>query len=182
MLATGHDMTKFPDALARELGTLPPLPDGKAPEAEMMIDYALRYARMGLCIFPVSDYTGVMLIDRWHHHATRDEDKIVDWWSQWPEADIACVPGKSGHFAIMTVGEEGQTSFDALEEKFGTLDPVFTFEKGDTVQYWFAGSALSSSNKLGKNVFVIGPGRFLFLPPSSSKIRLEYADERSQQD
>lgn len=174
-------MSKLPDALARQLGVLPPLPGEQAPKPTLMLDWALRYAAQGLHVFPTTDYIGGTkdgtIVEQWYQHATIDEAKITNWWSQHPEADIAVVPCKSGHFVILAVGGDGEDSYAALEEKYPDLDPVFVFESRESTQYWFDGYAISSADFLGPKLHVIGPGRFLFLPPSSSKISVEYVNE-----
>jgi len=166
----------LPDELARKIGAKPPLPGEDTPEPDAMLDWALRYAAQGLHVFPCETYIGLPSVDQWHAIATTKTCQLVKWWTENPDADIAVVPDRSGHLVILAVGDEGQDSFEALEGKYGELQPEFIFEskRRNATQYWFSGTAFSSSHLIGKELFVFGPGRFLFLPPSTSRVEPEF--------
>lgn len=167
----------IPDDLARMIGALPQLAgsDGDAPEPETMLDWALWWAVRGVHVFPCKSFLGIPVMPKWYSAASISTGQLAEWWSARPDADIGAVPELSGHFVISAVGQEGQASFDALEEKYGkTLVPEFmTMTRWNTVQYWFKGRALSSHNKLGPGLHVHGAGTYLYMPASMAPLGIE---------
>ncbi len=157
--------TAIPLGLARRIGAASP----KEGDAEVMptlpIDWALYWAERDIHVFPCASILGTPLIAKWYSLATASADQIVEWWSQWRDADIGAVPQKSGHFVIAITGDEGEASLAALEEKYGRLTPDFeTATRWNSRHLWFSGRALSSTDLLGNGIKVMGPGRFVFMP------------------
>lgn len=73
------------------------------PRLSMMGKSALWYARkLGWRVIPVRPGDKAPpLIRRWQHEASSDEAQIVEWWTQWPEANIALLCGpESGVWAL----------------------------------------------------------------------------------
>lgn len=170
----------LPGDLARRIGAAPPLPGEAGPEPQTMMDFALHWSRQGLCVFPCENYVGQPLVEKWHKAATNNASQIAEFWSAHPEADIACVPDRSGHFVIGIVGKIGLASLRKIEGEHGRLKPAFVVNNRWGNQYlFFSGVALSSHDELGKGVHVFGTGRYLFLPPSLTRIGEELpADQR----
>ncbi len=164
----------LPPDLARRIGAAPPLPGEVGPEPLTMLDWALHWARQGLHVFPCENYVGNPLVEKWHKEATRDAGKIAEFWSAFPDADIACVPNRSEHFAIGIVGKTGLASLRKIEGEYGKLNPAFVVKnRWDNQFLFFSGVALSSHDKLGQGVHVLGAGRYLFLPPSLTRLAEE---------
>lgn len=164
----------LPDALARRVGAAPPLPGEAGPEPQTMMDWALHWARKGLHVFPCENYVGNPLVEKWHKAATKNASQISEFWSAFPDADIACVPDLSGHFAIGIVGNTGLASLQKIEGAYGKLSPALVVKNRWNNQYlFFCGGALSSHDELGLGVHVFGAGRYLFLPPSLARIAEE---------
>jgi hypothetical protein len=159
----------LPDAIARRIRPAPPL-DGEAAPKRALLEHALYWSGLPrlLHVFPCERYLGIPLTKKhWHGEATANRTTIIDWWSEYPESDIGAAPDKSGHFVIRLIGEEGQESLAELEGQFGPILPEFRYTNrhGDH-HLWFKGEALSSRDLLGLGIEVIGPGRFVYLPPS----------------
>src|SRR5690606_16501331 len=92
----------------------------------IMLQYALEYARRGWRVFPCrpggkQPVTGL----RWRNEATTDEATIRRWWKRWPEANIGLATGGTGKGSGVVVldvdGEAGERSLQELEEAYGPL-------------------------------------------------------------
>ena len=135
------------------------------------IGWALHWQKKGLVLFPCSEFLGDPLISNWYAPANRggatnDEAGIIAWWAQWPGADIAAVPHKSGHFVIIAIKEEGG------DESLGERElPPPEFEHwapwGEH-HLWFKapGTVQTSHHRLGQGLHVMGAGSYVYLPNS----------------
>ena len=157
-----------PVALARRIGAVPNAAGTEDdPLPQTMLDWAIRWALRGLHVFPCKSYLGTPLTPKWYRDATTKIDQLVEWWSEYPDADIAAVPDKSGHFVIAGAGKSARHSFTELERQYGPLSPAFTTERpGLSRHLWFPGRAMTSSNLLGPGLHVRGPGTFVYMPAS----------------
>jgi len=174
MNSTEAQSGSLPTELARRIGAVPPLPGEVGPEPQTMMDWALHWTRQGLNVFPCENYVGNPLVEKWHKAATNNASQIAEFWSAFPYADIACVPDRSGQFVIGIFGRIGLASMHKIEGEYGKLDPAFVVKNRWGNQYlFFSGVALSSHDKLGQGVHVFGTGRYLFLPPSLTRIAEE---------
>jgi Bifunctional DNA primase/polymerase, N-terminal len=71
------------------------------------LDWALRWAKQGLHVFPCEHFTGIPLVSNWYRAAATQKATIAEWWSENPTADPAAVPDKSGHYVILAIREDG---------------------------------------------------------------------------
>jgi Bifunctional DNA primase/polymerase, N-terminal len=169
--------------LARLIGVTA---DGDPPDAfssdklTVMLDWALYWARQGLHVFPAIPKLGTpTFIRHWHSDAVAMPEKsasssakntIIQWWSKRPDADIGCVPSKSGHFVIAAIQcEGGLESLKRIEEEFGAVTP--DFETGNTRDdrfLWFKGQAPTNYQGFGARLYVLGAGHYVLLPPSQA--------------
>jgi hypothetical protein len=138
------------------------------PEPLIALDWALRWANQGICVFPCRRFLGVPLVSKWYAEATDDTARIVEWWSEWPDADVAGVPDKSGHFAIIASGEDGAQSLAEIEAEYGELPTAFRYlnRLGDSEHLWLKGNAVTSHHRLGRGLHVLGSGHYVYLPES----------------
>jgi hypothetical protein len=74
------------------------------------LDWVLDYADKGFFLFPVEEFLGRPLLDRWYRDATNKRATLVEWWSRFPGADIACVPDLFECYAIAVTGNPGRDS------------------------------------------------------------------------
>lgn len=159
----------LPYDLARQIGAIPELigtDDG--PEPQTQLGWVLYWVKKHhLPLFPCKSWVGIPITSKWYRDATCSLPKLVEWWSETPDADIAAVPELSGHYVLAAVGNRGLVSLEALEERHGDLSPEFTTENrwGD-LHLWFKGRALTSHNLLGPGLHVYGPGTFVYMPAS----------------
>ncbi len=61
---------------------------------------ALCYARMGLCVLPVSREKRP-LIPKWPETASKDPEVIRRWWKRWPGANVAIACGQRSHGLVV---------------------------------------------------------------------------------
>ena len=61
----------------------------------LKLDWALDAARRGFPVFPLmaNSKKPPAEMDRWQYRATTDEAQIRQWWTRWPDANIACFTG-----------------------------------------------------------------------------------------
>src|SRR5262249_5148460 len=91
-------------------------------ELDTQLDRALYWGSRGLKLFPTERFTGEPLIAKWYSEATDSEDRIIEWFSRWPESDICALPHRSGHFGIAVISEQGgHDSLARLESDHGKL-------------------------------------------------------------
>jgi hypothetical protein len=156
--------------LAQRLGVLD-IPGVEQGEPTTPLDTALQWQKRGLVLFPGKRHTGTPLVGNWntvHNFASNNPAKIIEWWSEWPTADIGAVPDSSGRFVMSACKQEGGLdSLDALEDELGELPAEFSYENhyGDMF-LWFPGSTHTSHHKIGQGLHLLGPGNVVFLPDS----------------
>ena len=143
------------------------VPSAAELEPESNLEWALHHAGQGLRVFPCVKFLGIPFTEKWFTEASSERSRIVPWWSEYPDADIAAVPDLSGHFVIRLIGETGQERLTELEAEHGEFEPEFRYQNlhGDE-HLWFRGRAGSSRTRLGEGIEIIGPGRYVYLPPS----------------
>src|SRR5437763_12868326 len=160
--------------LARRLGVW--IAGEPAPKPLTMLDHALHWARAGVHVFPGEPHLGRSWVKHWRAEATVNPETIKSWWAQpeddghdWYHADIGAVPEKSGHFVLTAHAEQGGlVALAELEEEFdGFAGAAFDYcDRWGSRFVWFKGEAVTSHNELGHGVHVLGPGHFVFMPPS----------------
>ena len=135
--------------------------------AKTMLDHALDYIGRGLHVFPCDQFLGLPQLDNWYAGACTKPEKVVQWWSADPSADVAAVPEKSGHYVIVVTGDTGRESLHRFEMEHGVLKPAFRYANLWNCQHlWFLGNAYSARIDLG--LHLIGAGRYVYLSPSAA--------------
>jgi hypothetical protein len=162
-----HTTTRLdlPAALLERMGVQT---EGENVEPLIMLDWALRWAKQSIHVFPCRRYLGIPLVQKWYAEATTRTAQIVDWWAASPEADIAGVPDQSGHFVIVSSGDEGADRLAEIEREHGPLPADFRYlnRTEDSEHLWLKGRAITSHNRLGSGLHVLGAGHFVYLPVS----------------
>ncbi len=90
----------------------------------LMLAAALNLAACGFHVFPVVKGGKTPLINKWPERATTDKPTIKEWWDLWPDANIGCHPGRSGHVVIDVDVKGGVDGFASLRESFEGLPIV----------------------------------------------------------
>jgi hypothetical protein len=144
-----------------------------------MMDSALKYAAMGLSVFPVHEPVGIDKCScgkdgcKGKHprtpngctDATTDLDQIKKWWTQWPNANIGIATG-NGIGVVDLDGPEGLASGGRM----GLSSPVTTIT-GRGKQLWYRvpeGQKLVTrrAEKIADGVDTRGTGGYVLVPPS----------------
>lgn len=104
----------------------------------MTVDFALHYCGKGWAVLPLHSVTsdGACTCGRADckspgkhpltrnglNDATTDEATIVQWWNQFPLANIGIATGEKSGFVVLDIdGPEGEKSLSEIEAKFGPL-------------------------------------------------------------
>ena len=150
-----------------------------APGEAPMLKAALRYAAMGWLVFPCkADKT-----PRTRHgvkDATIDNAQIRQWWTLWPDANIAVATGsKSGIVAIDididkgsgdTIGENTLFNLEAAHGRFPTSIEAETPSGGRHYLFRHPGGTFPNTvQKLGPGIDTRGDGGYVLVEPSKNR-------------
>jgi archaellum biogenesis ATPase FlaH len=131
----------------------------------IMLKWVLYYYDLGLAIIPVKAKTPLV---RWKEYQTirATKEQLIEWWDQWPDADIGCITGKiTGRLVLDIDGPEGAESVKGLDIP---KTPSVRTRRG--VQYHFAWPTvdIDKTTLAGvlKGVDCRGIGGYVKLPPS----------------
>ena len=143
------------------------LPPAGAP----MLAHALAYAAQGIPVFPCQVDGKKPLTAHGFWDASTDTAQIVDWWTQWPEANLA-MPTGAATYVVLDIdvknGAPGFESFDALfPDDISTLS-VATPSGGMHLYFKHPGHEVKNQQaKLGPGLDLRGDGGYVLLPPST---------------
>lgn len=98
-----------------------------------MLDIALNCAARGWYVFPCKPRTKVPQLYGAFHNATTDPVQITAWWAQFPDANVAIAPGKSGLIVFdCDHGNATEEDFRRWVKELG-LPETFTVRTGRRV-------------------------------------------------
>lgn len=99
-----------------------------------------------------------------HKAATSDAAIITQWWTDWPTANIGCVPGLSGYVVIDIDGPEGFATASTL----GLLaEPTLEVETARGRHRWYIHpGGMIGNSPLGHGVDVRADMGYVVVPPS----------------
>ena len=137
---------------------------------------ALAYADVGVHVFPCAGK--IPLTPHGVKDATSEAATIREWWTRWPDANIAAATGISGFFAIDADGEEGINSIRelAVEHELPSTTPKQkTGGGGYHYLYKCNGHAVrNSTRQLGAGLDIRGNAGYIILPPSEHESGRRY--------
>ncbi len=122
---------------------------------------ALRYAELGLPVFPCHERGKTPLTQHGLKDASHDPETIRRWWGQTPQANIGLpTGGVSGVFALDVDGPEGESTLARLIEANGPLPDTWVQRTGRGRHVLFAyprnGVAVrNSAGKLGAGLDIL---------------------------
>jgi hypothetical protein len=151
-------------------------------------DQALGYAGLGWAIIPLHTPTpaGTCSCGRsvcvksagkhprlasWQQVAN-DVDRVTDWWTTWPAANIGVVCGKRSGFFVLDVDsdKDGDKRLAELEQKHGALPATVEARTGSGGQHFFFlcpdFDLKNGTDRLGKGLDVRSDGGQVALAPS----------------
>jgi hypothetical protein len=105
------------------------------------------------------------------HGATTDTRKVEQWWTRWPQANIAVVTGgPRGLVAVDLDGEAGSTSWERLTAEHGRGPATATALTPHGRHLWYRlPCGLSVPRRIGSvaaHVDILGDGGYGIVPPS----------------
>jgi hypothetical protein len=144
-----------------------------AADRDRLLTDALRYAGIGVPVFPLRPRDKVPLIPRDHGgrgclDATTDPDRIKAWWPRWPDANIGLACG-TACWVLDVDGPEGQASLADLEDLNRWLSTGPSSVTGTGGQHiLFAGNdrVRNSVKQLGPGLDTRAAGGYIVAPPS----------------
>jgi hypothetical protein len=126
---------------------------------------ALAYARAGLPVFPIKPNEKTPLTLHGHKNATTDLARIEKWWTEYPDANIATVPGDVD-MLVIDVDPGG-------DDKPYPETAKWSRTPRDGFHLWYHVSPdehiPNSASKIAANVDVRGHDGYVLLPPSSTE-------------
>jgi hypothetical protein len=137
----------------------------------MILDAALGYARRGIPVFPVRGKSP--LTEHGFRDASTDTGEIREWWSRFPDANVAIPTGSVSRLVVLDVDPRhgGNESLAALEAKHSSLPATLQSKTGGGGLHFFFSLASAqmirnSAGKLGPGLDVRGDGGYVVVPPS----------------
>jgi bifunctional DNA primase/polymerase-like protein len=153
------------------------------------LEYALQYAQHGLQVFPVHGMEAGQcscgrdncksagkhpLTKSGCKDASSDPEKIRQWWTQWPMANVAIGTGEaSGIFVIdidVADGKNGAASLAKLEAEIGPIPRDAVVRTGSGGWHIYLKLAdlpiRNSASEIGEHIDVRGSGGYVVAPPS----------------
>jgi len=139
----------------------------REPEA-FFLRAALRYAEIGFRVFPVKPKGKEPLIKYWPSQATTDRKIIQEWWSKYPNANIAILTGyyEHGYFCVLDFDPRngGGWCEDADEAVLPPTCRVAT--GGGGRHYYYRTNEPIPTKKLKGGLDLKGEGGYVIAPPS----------------
>ena len=131
-------------------------------------DWALWWASRGFHVFPCIPGAKQPAISGNIEAATTNAAQVEAWWTERPDANIGCVPGKSGHFVLdVDVKGDGFATLEALERQHALLPAGLSISTpSGGAHYWFRGEAATTARKLGPGLDTRGAAGYVLLPGS----------------
>jgi hypothetical protein len=157
--------------------------EGAAPEANKLrdestsgdrattaphLDAALAEAAAGREVFPLKAGTKAgQLLKSWKREATSDPEQIREWWTRWPDANIAIATGaRSGLVVVDVDGPDGETTLAG----YGPIPATREVKtpRGRHLYLTHPGGTLkNTAKKLGPKLDTRGDGGYVVAPPST---------------
>ena len=118
------------------------------------------------------------------HAATKDERIINQWWTQWPNANIASPTGAVNGFIAVDIDlrHGGNESFDDLISEYGNIpDTVeaITGSQGRHILFRHPGGTVKNQSDMLPGIDIRGDGGYIVVAPSNHISGNEYGWEDS---
>ncbi len=168
------------------------------------LDYAKRYARLGWAVIPCYHIENKAcscgkecsspgkhpLLSHGLKQATLDIEKITDYWTRWPNANIGVATGKvSGFFAVDVdvkhdIGKFGDESLAQLEKdnsRFPDTVMAITGSGGNHYLFNYPNDIEipNSASRIAPDIDIRGDNGYIIVEPSTHIAGLNYAWEAS---
>lgn len=134
------------------------------------LDSALHYASIGWHIFPIAPGQKIPLTSHGVKDATTDENQIHEWWSKWPNANIAVACGSQSGIYVVDVDVSSDGSVNGLEslKEFPELPATVRQQtpRGGFHAFYKTDNAPVNRNSFRPGIDIRGNGYYVVLAPS----------------
>lgn len=140
-----------------------------------MKEWALRYAHLGLAVFPVKEKGKAPATPHGCKDATTDALQIETWWNINPQYNIGIATGsRSGGLVVIDLDideEKGKNGYEILKEwqkEHGDLPETWISITGNGGYHYFYRDTAANKNKvdLYDGIDIRGEGGYIVAPPS----------------
>ncbi|MDU7706304.1 MAG: bifunctional DNA primase/polymerase [Clostridium sp.] len=159
--------------------------------AETMKDWALKYADIGLAVFPLKPKDKRPATENGCKAATTDSRQIETWWSRWPNANIGIATGSvSGGLVVIDLdvdkdkGINGYESLAIWQKENGELPETWTSITGRGGYHYIYIDGATNRNRAGlyDGIDIRGEGGYIVAPPSIHPNGRQYEWEQGPGD
>ncbi len=136
-------------------------------------------------VFPIKSGDKIPLIREVVPYRSRlpSEEEIIDWWTQWPNANIGLITGKLSNVSVLDVDREDHDDLTSPLAEHGDLPSTLISKTGSGGKHYiYAYSPFADGIKdLRPNINVKSEGGYIVLPPSLHKSgnRYEWLNKES---
>lgn len=140
--------------------------------SDLKLDTVLRYAALGVPLFPCQPNGKAPATANGHHDATVDRDQISAWHAETPEANWAISPGDANPplfiIDLDVKKHDGVAAFTKLCEANGwPVDTLTTTSPSGGKHLWYRGTGPTSAGKLADGIDTRGGGTgYILVYPS----------------
>jgi Bifunctional DNA primase/polymerase, N-terminal/Primase C terminal 2 (PriCT-2) len=143
-----------------------------------LVEFALDYAAHEIPVFPCNRKDKAPLVRTGFKAATTDEEKIREWWDQWPNAMIGIPTGPLSGIDALDIDvqpEEGIDGYDALPQ-WEELSPVIVRTPSGGAHLWFRseGKVRNSTDRIAPGIDTRGEGGYIIAPHSINSLGGRY--------
>ena len=134
------------------------------------LEAALHYASLGWQVFPLAPGQKVPVTKHGVKDATTDESRIRQWWSKWPNANIAVACGAASGVYVVDVDVSASGDVNGLEslKEFPPLPATVRQDtpRGGFHAFYRAAEAPANRNSFRPGIDIRGNGYYVVLAPS----------------
>ena len=145
-----------------------------------MQNWAIRYMKAGMSVIPVSQDKKPLI--KWEQYQKRlaTEKEILEWWLQYPNANIAVVTGAISNKAVIDI-DDPNIKNGLLESIEAFANPPITITPRGGKHQWFAypKKEVRNTTSLFPSVDFRGEGGYVIVPPSTNGNGKAYSWEKS---
>jgi hypothetical protein len=139
-----------------------------------VLDDALAYAARGWFVFPLAPRSKVPITPNGFHDATRSEERIREWWTSYPDANIGIDCARSG-LAVVDVDQKsgGPGNYDGTRRRLGLGLTLRALTGGGGWHDYYEGAI--PTRLLAQGIDLRGEGSYVVAPPSVHESGKAYA-------
>ena len=133
---------------------------------------ALAFAARGWAVFPVKGKKP--LTPHGYKDGTKDSAQIIQWWTQWPDANVGVVTGMSSGIGVLDVDNKndknGDESLRRLIEEYGPLPETLmsrTVSGGWHFVFRLPAASVRSKKGFREGLDFLAEGSYFVAPPST---------------